>query len=202
MNHSEQINEISTALSKAQAEISGSTKDAKNPHFKNQYSTLSAVWEACRGPLTANGIAVVQIPSADGQVVTVETILTHTSGQFIKGSLTMAAGKNTPQAIGSAITYARRYALASFVSVAPEDDDANAATHPTHNAPDAPPRATPAQLKMMFSKLSQSSLGPDDLKKFLKTNFAKENSRELTPIEINRVFKHLDENPKTTEKEE
>ncbi len=127
MDTSPTIDLLAAALAKAQGQLEGAVKDSANPFFKSKYADLASVWEACRKPLAANGIAVVQSPSADGAKVSVETLLTHTSGQWIKGIVTVAAKDDSPQAVGSAITYLRRYALQSFVGVAPEDDDAEAA---------------------------------------------------------------------------
>jgi hypothetical protein len=126
MKTSESITEISAALALAQAEIETAEKDRVNPHFKQGYATLASVWEACRKPLTKHGLSVVQSPGADGTIVTLTTMLLHKSGQWFQDTLTMASRDNTPQSIGSAITYARRYALASMVGVAPDDDDGNA----------------------------------------------------------------------------
>lgn len=127
MTTSDQINEIAAALAKAQGEIEGAKKDSANPFFKSKYADLASVWDACRVPLSKNGIALVQSPSADGLRVSVDTLLTHTSGQWIRGTVSVNAKEDSPQAFGSAITYLRRYALQSFVGVAPEDDDAEAA---------------------------------------------------------------------------
>lgn len=132
MTTSEQINELAAALAKAQAEMGGATKGSANPFFKSKYADLSSVWDACREPLTKHGLAVVQMPSfsstADGPtVVTVETRLIHASGQFMSGAISAAPKDDSPQAIGSVVTYLRRYALQSVVGVAPEDDDAEAA---------------------------------------------------------------------------
>jgi hypothetical protein len=124
---SENINEIAAALSKAQGEMGGAVKDSANPFFKSKYADLSSVWEACRAALTTNGLAVVQSPSADGLRVSVDTLLTHQSGQWMRGTVSVNAKEDSPQAVGSAITYLRRYALQSFAGVAPEDDDAEAA---------------------------------------------------------------------------
>lgn len=127
MTTSDQINELAAALAKAQAEMGGAVKDSTNPFFKSKYADLASVREACNGPLTKNGIAVVQSPSLAGNVVSVRTILIHSSGQWISGDVSCAAKDDSPQAVGSAITYLRRYALQSFAGVAPEDDDGEAA---------------------------------------------------------------------------
>jgi hypothetical protein len=122
MTRSESIKELAAALAAAQAQIEGASKDKINPAFKSRYADLASVWEACRIPLSKNGLAVVQLPSADGQKVVVTTLLAHRSGEWISDELTITATGSTPQAIGSAITYARRYALSAMVGVAPDDD--------------------------------------------------------------------------------
>jgi len=131
MEKSDSIGKLAEALAKAQSVMTGAIKDSDNPFFKSRYADLSSVWDACRKPLTENGLAVIQttctMPETPEYVV-VETILTHTSGEWIKGRLAMKPVKQDPQAIGSCITYARRYALAAMVGIAPEDDDANAAS--------------------------------------------------------------------------
>lgn len=124
---SESLNELSAALAKAQGQMSGAVKDSANPFFKSKYADLASVWDACRDALSKNGLALVQSPEVDGLRVSVDTLLTHTSGQWIKGTVSVSAKEDSPQAVGSCITYLRRYALQSFVGVAPEDDDAEAA---------------------------------------------------------------------------
>ena len=128
METSEQINELATALSKAQAKIIGALKDAANPFFKSKYADLSSVWDAVREPLTANGLAVIQTTSApqDGSAVIVTTMLAHSSGQWVRDSLTLTPAKRDPQGIGSAITYGRRYALAAITGCPQIDDDGEA----------------------------------------------------------------------------
>jgi hypothetical protein len=125
---SESIKEIAGALAKAQGVMAGAKKDADNPFFKSKYADLSSVWEACRPALTANGIAVVQMTRAsERDEVIVITRLCHESGEWIEGELAMPVTKADAQGFGSAVTYARRYALAAAVGVAPADDDGNAA---------------------------------------------------------------------------
>jgi len=128
---SESIGELAAALSKVQAKIRPAAVNASNPFFHSKYADLASVWDACRDPLAANGLAVVQtMAEAPAGHVAVDTLLTHTSGQWVRGRLVMPLTKADPQAAGSAITYARRYSLAAIVGVvADEDDDANSATH-------------------------------------------------------------------------
>lgn len=119
---------LAAALAKAQGEMEGAAKGNINPHFKSKYADLASVWDACREPLSKHGLSILQPVKADGPQVTVTTILAHSSGEWIEESLTMTAQQNTPQGVGSAITYGRRYGLASMVGIAPEDDDGNAAS--------------------------------------------------------------------------
>jgi hypothetical protein len=149
------INHLVTALAKAQAEMTGAAKDKTNPHFKSAYADLASVWDACRGPLSKHGLAVIQHASADGPLVSVETVLAHSSGQWVSSTLTMTAQQNTPQGIGSCITYARRYALSSIVGIAPEDDDGNAASQTNGRATVTPIR--------------ESAKKPDGYDAFLKS---------------------------------
>jgi hypothetical protein len=128
----ESIAQLTEALSKAQGQITGAVKDAANPFFKSQYADLQSVWDAIRSPLSANGLAVIQLPGRDEQGLFVETILAHSTGEWISGMLRMTPVKDDPQGIGSAITYARRYALQAIAGVAPMDDDGEGAMGRTH----------------------------------------------------------------------
>ena len=149
MRQSDTISELAAALAKAQGEFEHARKDRENTHFKNQYATLASLLDACRGPLTANGLSVVQGPSGwnkEAGVVEVTTMLLHKSGQFIETTTCAPLGKSDVQAVGSAITYLRRYALAAVVGIAPADDtdddgQAAAAAAPQRRAPSKPDRA-------------------------------------------------------------
>ena len=127
MLKSDNINELGSALAKAQGAIEGALKDTANPFFKTKYADLSSVWDACRQQLTVNGLSIVQTPTEADNGIGVETMLIHASGQWLSNTFTMPVSKADAQGVGSAITYARRYALAAMVGVAPEDDDGNAA---------------------------------------------------------------------------
>ena len=130
MNKSENINELAAALSKAQGAIRGALKDSDNPFFKSKYADLASVVDAIREAFSSNGIAYVQtVEPSDKNEVRVETILMHSSGQWIScGVLSLPVSKADAQGFGSAITYARRYSLSAAAGVAPEDDDGNAAS--------------------------------------------------------------------------
>ena len=94
------IGKLAEALSKAQSSMEGAKKDAKDPFFKSDYATLHSVWAACRGPLTENGLAVIQTTEGYGDV-TVVTTLCHSSGEWIRGKLSVKPQKTDSQALGS-----------------------------------------------------------------------------------------------------
>lgn len=128
MQKSDSIKELATALSKAQGQMEGAKKDSQNPFFKSKYADLAAIVEAAKKPLSDNGLSYAQIPDECDNGVLVETILMHTSGEWISGKLKMPVSKQDAQGVGSAITYARRYGLQAMLGIPAEDDDGNAAT--------------------------------------------------------------------------
>jgi hypothetical protein len=132
MQKSESIGELAKALAVAQGEIQNAKKDSENPFFRSKYADLAAVREACQGPLSKNGLAVIQTPKTtlteDHTIISVETLLCHSSGEWISEELSAIPVKTDPQGIGSCITYLRRYALSAVAGVASEDDDGNAAS--------------------------------------------------------------------------
>ena len=149
---SDSIKELGTALAKAQAVLTGAVKDSVNPHFRNKYADLASCWDACRKALTSNGIAVVQMPEKDVIGYYVETLLTHSSGEWIASKCYIHLTKDDPQGLGSAITYARRYGLSAMVGICPEDDDAEGATRSASAAAKGPapviPRPAPTQARV------------------------------------------------------
>lgn len=116
------------AFIKAQLEMTNALKDSTNPHFKSKYADLTAVREACIPALNKNDIAVLQpIIQLDGKQY-VKTILLHKSGESMDCLTEIVNERNTAQAIGSGITYARRYGLQSLTCIGAEDDDGNEAS--------------------------------------------------------------------------
>ena len=124
---SESIAALAAALSKAQADITGALKDSSNPFFKSRYADLASCWDACRKQLAANNLAVIQTTEVTEAGTVLVTTLAHSSGEWMRGTLPVVTKDNGPQAQGSGITYARRYALAAIVGLAQIDDDAEAA---------------------------------------------------------------------------
>ena len=126
MQMSEQINEIATALAKAQAELKAASKDAENPHFKSKYADIASIIEALK-PLSKHGLAFAQFPETAEEGIIVSTLLMHTSGQWLRTDVPIPVSKADAQGYGSAITYGRRYGLQALCGLAADDDDGNAA---------------------------------------------------------------------------
>ncbi len=120
---------LASAMAKAFGEIDAATKSAANPHFKSKYADVTAVIEAIKPALIGNGLFFTQHPLPSENGITVETFLHHAGGESLSlGSLFVPANKNDAQGFGSALTYARRYALVTAFGVPTEDDDGNAAS--------------------------------------------------------------------------
>jgi hypothetical protein len=141
---------LAKALATAQGEIKTAKKDAANPFYKSKYATLAGIWDVCREPLSKNGLAVTQPTEiTDGGVVVLITRLLHSGGGEISSRYPVVPVKNDPQGYGSAMTYARRYCLASIVGVAADDDDGEGAGHAPTEGPrkeaHSAPKPAPAQ---------------------------------------------------------
>lgn len=130
---SETLGKLFEALAKAQGVIKGSIKDSKNPFFKSEYSSLSSCWDACRAPLSENGLSVVQSINDENGRLSICTILGHSSGEYISSTLPLLSKTQDAQAIGSVISYMRRYALCAIVGISQTDDDGEEAM--ARNAP-------------------------------------------------------------------
>lgn len=123
---------IFTALLDAQKEFPSIKKDASNPFFKSKYAGLDSILEVVLPILHKHDLFIVQSPITEGDRIGVSTKLCHSSGEGIEGTFTMNLAKNDPQGAGSAITYARRYALVAMLGLNTEDDDdANGASAPS-----------------------------------------------------------------------
>lgn len=164
MNKSEQINELAEALVKAQGEFPAVPKTGENPYFKSRYVTLDSIISAIKGPLSKNGIAYTQLISSaeNGHILT--TMLVHTSGQWISSTALIGTGhgaKNEMQALGSRLTYMKRYALSAMLGIAGgEDDDGNGSAgvqgkshreQPEKKKPEQPQKK-PATMKELWAR--------------------------------------------------
>lgn len=144
---SAEIGELAAALVKAQGVMKPAVKSAKNPFFKTNYADLGAVKDVIQKPFADNGLAVIQgaFNMGDGRIL-VRTRLLHSSGQWIESGLFAEAKDMGPQAVGSVITYLRRYGVSGMAGVSTEDDDGEGAERPAAQpARDAAPARPPAQ---------------------------------------------------------
>ena len=140
MNKSETIGALAKALVQAISEMENASKNSVNPHFKSKYADLAEVIATTKPTLQKYGLAVAQFPCFEGGAVGVETIILHDSGEWMSGTAYSPIPKQDPQAVGSAITYLRRYSLAAVCGLTQEDDDGHAATKPKTAAPKAETR--------------------------------------------------------------
>jgi hypothetical protein len=138
MRTSEQINELAGALAKAQRAFTAAerahiakvtSKKGEGSSYSYNYADLQAYLDVVREPLAMNGLSFVQLPTVSGDVASVTTLLMHASGQFIESDpLTLSVDHDqdrrpTPQAVGSTLTYCRRYSLSAITGMASEADD-------------------------------------------------------------------------------
>lgn len=169
MEMSESINELATALAKAQGVMEAAEKDKINPHFQSHYSSLDALFAAGRKPLSDQGLAVVQCLDADGQVVQVTTLLLHSSGQWIRQRLMLVAKDDSPQAIGSASTYGKRYGYAAMVGMTSDEDDDGEAAQPRGAKPVVAALPMPPKYEAWVGQLNATvSAGTAALQQFWK----------------------------------
>lgn len=128
MKTSEQLNELFSALSKAQESIKNAQKEGYNPMFRSNYTTVTSVLEAVR-PAYIMGISIMQMPESDKLI----TRVGHSSGQWLEIETPLFVGEpkgmSKMQAYGNAVTYARRYALVSLFGIGQEDNDGNDGNH-------------------------------------------------------------------------
>ena len=157
MQRSDSIKDLATALCAAQAEIENATKNSQNPHYKSSYADLASVLDAVRPVATKHGLAFSQLPGFADGCATLDTLLMHTSGEWIMGTSGAPLPKQDPQGIGSASTYLRRYSLAALFGIAQEDDDGEGTVsqrgrepagkpEPAKKAAEPPAKAAPGQV--------------------------------------------------------
>jgi len=119
------IGELAKALAAAQGEFDkiAAERIGQEGHRKYKYADLASFLAAARESLSKHELALIQKPSNVDAMVCVETVLAHSSGEWISSFLAIKAANNTAKGVGSAITYARRYSLGAMLGLAPDDDD-------------------------------------------------------------------------------
>lgn len=188
MKMSAEVSELFKAFSVFQGQVENATKNAINPGVKNKYADLAECINTAKPALAANGLGVTQmIGSTEGGKQTLTTMMTHSSGQWMSDTFVMVeavlmggAGKNPVQALGSAITYQRRYSFAAMIGIAQEDDDGNSNTR---NAALRKP-AVPTDPAI------DQAINSNDAA-WVKANYnpgvIKDNWSRLTPVQIDQI---------------
>jgi hypothetical protein len=212
MQMSPEINELAEALGKAQIQFKVAKRCSENPFFKSSYADLASVYEAVREGLAANGLAISQWPTGGG----VETILMHRSGQWIRDFCGMPAKDQSPQAIGSAITYARRYSLMAILGIPAEDDDGEgaegrpSATPQKETVPAVPKVPTgetgskeytisEKQQKLLFARAKAAGINDFSMiRKHCQTCWGIESTSELTKNKLDDLLGKIEDGYFTT----
>ena len=174
------VGKLGEALSKAQLVMRPAAMDSNNPFFKSKYASLASVLEASH-PLAENGLSIVQGASvlrAEGQVcVEISALLIHSSGEWVKTKISLKPGKDDPQAVGSCITYGRRYLISALAGIASDDDDDGNSATPKGNTEKKPlPPKTPIPAS---KKPSEGKTIPADT----KTPLSSPNEDKKPPVE-------------------
>lgn len=188
MKRSETQIEILKALAQFHKNIIQPKKDANNPFFKSKYVPLENVTEVIDKVAPEYGLAYAQeaLTNTDKGMVGVTTLLTHESGEWIEfDPLFLKADKQTAQGYGSAITYARRYALSSAFGIASEtDDDGNETTTQTANAQKSFNDERGQFMNRIQSVANAKGGNPDKTYSYILKQL---NSNEITPQNINKA---------------
>lgn len=204
MKTSEHINDLATALSKAQGEMTHAEKGKKNDHFGNTYADIASIIEAIREPFSKYGLSYAQMPTyLEGKAV-LATRMMHASGQWIESHTPILASKADAQGFGSGLTYARRYALAAIAGIAQDDDDGHAAAQSTRNQSKKPAASPPPkppvdnrrneapvsqdQIKMLFTVAGDKSIKHEQMKMIVKTFYGLESSKDLKKWQLDEIL--------------
>ncbi|MGI6405521.1 MAG: ERF family protein [Syntrophaceticus sp.] len=198
MKTSSENKNIINALISFQKEINNPKVTAVNPYYSSKYVPLSCLLDHVKPLLVKHGLAVMQIPGGDGKTVSVTTLILHTSGEWLEADpLVLPLAKPDPQGAGSAITYARRYALSAVLGIASDDDDdANIASNPqggngqprhaarqqqqaAASVPSEQKPLTDAQRRAIFAIAKSIDMSEDDIKSFVKKRFSVEGVSNL-----------------------
>ena len=166
------------ALSAFQGQVTAPKKTSTNPHFKSKYADLAEVIETIKAPLAANGLSVFQAPvgAVEGGAIRIVTQVSHKSGQWIRTTFSMPVGQTNAQAVGTALSYARRYSLSAALGIAAEDDDGNEATKQpeTRAAPQQQRQEAPAARPFAAQKDSSQTQADRDSSESSKSTTSSE----------------------------
>jgi hypothetical protein len=166
---------IKAALVAALGELRTVAKNAVNPHFKNRYASLDAILDAARPVLHKHGLALSQEPIFDDGKAGVVTRIIHTGGESRESTLLLPLRDQSAQGVGSALTYARRYAVSSVLGIAADDDDDGQQASKPSNEKFTPVKKLPAKdyHKELSNLMEKNKVTDEDVIKFLQAKGAK-----------------------------
>lgn len=201
MNKSESIKNLAIALAKFQREVNNPSNTATNPFFKSKYAPLNDVLNTVRPILSKHGLSVVQAPSTEGNNITIATTLIHESGEYMEfPELSLKMDKVTAQGAGSAITYARRYALSAILGISSEDDDdgniaekqsENNKVGKDHQALKDNSLATDSQLSLIGKLMKDKNYSAESMVSYIGKMYNKKSSKDLTRQEASGLIEML-----------
>lgn len=139
LQRSESIENLAKALASFQSKVPTIKKDADNPFFKSKYASLENIISTIRKKLSGCDLSIAQFPNGKNGLT---TILMHKSGEYLQSTVEFTAKDTSPQAVGSAITYMRRYALSAVLGLATDEDDDGNAASATQKKPSTKPERT------------------------------------------------------------
>lgn len=148
MTKSESISKLAVAMIKAQTQLENIEPNKENPYFKSMYADLASIIDKSKPVLAKHGLVVIQTLNGTGDTVVVETTLLHESGEYIGNGVALKSKDMSPQALGSCVTYGRRYSLSAILGISTEsDDDGNTSSKPqndSHNVKEGAKPPVPA----------------------------------------------------------
>lgn len=200
---------LAKALSLFQGALKPIPKDSTNPFFKSGYSSLTACWEEIRPLLSKHGLCVIQLTDRAGDATLIlRTVLLHESGELLEGFYPIYSKDNSPQAIGSAMTYAKRYALQAILGLSSEDDDGNTAQHqhPTASSAHKPIAAshspmtggpTEKQIARLMAIANQNGWSEVDIKGYL-AQIGLTSRSQLNRLQYDTLCENITKFPRVT----
>ena len=206
MRTSESIENIAKALTAFQSDIQNPkvskevrVKTKKGGVYTYDYAPLDEILKEFRPLLAGHGLAIMQLPSGDGQSISVSTLLIHESGEYIQSPpLNLRPESSDPQGAGSAITYARRYSLSAVLGIASEeDDDASMASgrqgsRSRKSQPKQDNKVSKPQLGKMFALVGEIGMDVDKAKETMYERFNVKSSKELTVSQASEFIEWLE----------
>lgn len=208
MDKSESIKELATALAKFQGEVTNTinsktvtVKTKTGSTYSYRYAPLDEVLNIIRPLLSKNGLSVLQSPINESGAISLTTTLLHNSGEWLEyPPLKLKAEADTPQGIGSAITYARRYTLSSILGMSSEDDnDANGGDHKLETDKPEPleqeKTLSEKQINRLFAIGIKRGQSKEIIEKSIEKDYGKGKAEDLTKVEYDALCKRLEALP-------